>query len=109
MDDKGRRVSEMTARMIGFKAITEDDIPANSVLGQRFGTLGELNTKLDLQGSKWRRERNAAKAATRKKAIQVGSASLQLQTLKDTALACESQQPGISQNFNMPSSKSAES
>ena len=107
MDDRGRRISEMTTRMTGYKVMSEGDFTANSVGEQKFNTLSDLKTKLDLHGSTWVRERNAARAATQAKAGLLESALGQMNVIRMTAISCEPQQPGISQNFKLPSSKSA--
>ncbi|HEX8146766.1 MAG TPA: hypothetical protein VF591_06275 [Pyrinomonadaceae bacterium] len=109
MDNKGRRISEMATRMDGFGMLSADDFPALSVGGQRFSTLRDLNTKLDLYGSRWAQEKNAARAATQAKSTWLLSVRRQMKRYRETALSCEGQQPGISQNFKMPASNSAES
>jgi hypothetical protein len=109
MDDKGRRISEMATRMSGFKGMKETDFPANSMGGQKFNQFGALCVTQDQHGSRWAQERNAAKAATQAKATHVESARRQLTALWETSLSGESQQPGISQNFKLPASRSAES
>lgn len=109
MDSLGRRISEMATGINGFKAMKEADLPANSVIGQKFNQFGALSLTQDLHGSKWAQERGAARAATQTKNTYLKSALQQLATLLDTALAGEPQQPGISQHFRLPVSRSAES
>jgi hypothetical protein len=109
MNDETRRTSEMATRMKGFATISEDAFPANSIGGQRFGTLNDLTAKIELYGSREAQERNAAKAATEAKANYLESIRRQKRAIRATAFSIEGQQPGISQNFNMPASLSAES
>jgi hypothetical protein len=108
MNDETRRISEMATRMDGFGGLTVDDFPANSPARQRFNELHDLCVKIDTQGAKEALEKNAAKAATKRKAARVESARRQMKNIRETILSVEGQQPGISQNFNMPSSNSAE-
>lgn len=109
MNSANRRVSEMTTRIKGFGAITVDDFPVNGIGRQKFSTLNELADKLDLFGSREAQEKGAAKAATEAKAVRLSKILLQMKTIRETALSVEEQQPGISQNFNMPASSSAKS
>jgi hypothetical protein len=109
MNSANRRVSEMTTRMKGFGATTVDDFPANSIGGQRFSELNDLANNLDLFGSREAQEKGAAKAATEAKTALLRNIRSQMKTIRETALSIEAQQPGISQNFNMPASTSAES
>jgi hypothetical protein len=95
--------------MIGFGTMTVDSFPANSIGGQKFSTLNDLADKIDLFGSREAQEKGAAKAATEAKAALLRKISGQMKSMRETALSCEPQQPGISQNFNMPASSSAES
>ena len=109
MNSGTRRVSEMATRMQGYRPVTGDDFPANSIGGQRFNTLDDLAGKIDLHGSKMAQEKGAAKAATNAKSAWLLSIRRQMKVMKETMISCEPQQPGVSQNFNMPSSNSAES
>jgi len=109
MNAATRRVSEMLTRTKGYGAITVDDFPANSIGWQMFRTMNDLSDKLDLFGSREAQEKGAAKAATEAKASLLSYILRQMKTIRETALSVEPQQPGISQNFNMPASSSAES
>ncbi len=109
MNDETRRTSEMATRMRGFGVACGDDFLANGVGGQRFATLGDLEGKIDLYGTKEAQERNAAKAATEAKATLLESIRRQMRAIRQTAVSIEAQQSGISQHFNMPTSNSAES
>jgi hypothetical protein len=95
--------------MQGYRSLTGDDFPANSIGGQRFNTLDDLAGKIDLHGSKMAQEKGAAKAATEAKSARLESIRRQMKTMRETMVSCEPQQPGVSQHFNMPASTSAES
>jgi hypothetical protein len=109
MNSANRRVSEMTTRMIGFGGLTVEVFPAISIGGQKFSTLNDLAGKFDLFGSREAQEKGAAKAATEAKAALLIKILRQMKIIRETVLSGEGQQPGISQNFNMPASSSAES
>jgi hypothetical protein len=109
MNAANRRVSEMTTRMKGYGTMTVDGFPANSIGWQKFSTLNDLADKMDLYGSREAQEKGAAKAATEAKAALLSNIGRQMKTIRETAISVEPQQPGISQNFNMPASNSAES
>jgi len=109
MDTKGRRISEMATSITGYKAVCEDDFPANSIGGQRFSAMSDLDSKLNLHGSRWAQEKNAASAATQRKRTLLESVRRQMTAIRLTAVSCEPQMPGISQNFQMPTSLSGES
>lgn len=109
MNDKNRRNSALATRMRGFGAIHEGAFPSNSIGGQRFGELNDLVTKIDQFGSKEAQEKGAAKAATEAKNALRDEIRRQMRAMRETALSVEVQQPGISQNFKMPSSLSNES
>jgi hypothetical protein len=109
MNDKNRRISELATRMYGYLAGVEDDFPANSLGGQRVAALGGLVTKIDELGSRQAQERNAAKAAIQRKNTFGEEIRRRMKEMRRTAVAGESEQPGVSQNFNPPSSESEES
>lgn len=109
MNNGSRRVSEMATRMKGYRSVTGDDFPANSIGAQRFNTLDDLIVKIDLHGSRMAQEKGAAKAATEAKAARLDSIRGQMKSMRMTILSVEAQQPGVSQHFSMPSSNSAES
>src|SRR5215208_5607154 len=108
MNSGTRRVSEMATRMKGYRSVTDSDFPANSIGGQKFSTLNDLADKLDLFGSREAQEKGAAKAATEAKSARLESIRRQMKAMRETMVSCEPQQPGVSQNFNMPASTSAE-
>jgi hypothetical protein len=109
MNDQNRRVSVLATRMRGFAATHEADFPSDSVGGQRFTLLNELVTKIDQFGSKQAQEKGSAKAFTEAKKALRDDIRRQMRAIRETALSIEAQQPGISQNFNMPTSSSDES
>ncbi|HJQ34800.1 MAG TPA: hypothetical protein VJ866_21805 [Pyrinomonadaceae bacterium] len=109
MKDKTRRVSELATNMYGFLAEVEDDFPANSVGGRLRNELGEKKVKIDQYGSTQAQERNAAKAETQKKNTFEEEIERRMKEMRRTSVSGESEQPGISQHFNMPTSKSEES
>lgn len=109
MNDKNRRTSELATRMKGFFVGLETGFPANSVAGQRIATLAELVLKIDEFGSRQAQERGAAKAATDRKNSSEEEIKRRMKEMRNTAVSVEAVQPGISQNFNLPASKSEES
>lgn len=109
MNNQNRRISEMATRMRIFKAAHESDFPANSIGGQRFAQLDDLVEKIDLYGTQQAQERGAAKAITEAKGVLREEIIRQMKAIRETAISVEAQQPGISQNFLMPASKSNES
>jgi len=95
--------------MNGFAAAQDGDFPSNSIGGQRFGSLNELAVKIDQFGSKQAQERGSAKAITEAKKALRDKIRRQMKNIRETAISVEAQQPGISQNFNPPTSNSDES
>src|SRR3712207_8561573 len=108
MDNLGRRISEMATGINGFRERKEADLSTNTVIGQKFNHFGAISLMQDEHGSKWAQERGAARAATQTKNTYVKSALQQLTALWETSLAGEPQQPGLSQHFRLPVSRSEE-
>jgi hypothetical protein len=109
MNDENRRVSELATSMKGFFTGLETVFPANTVAGQRIAELNELNVTIDEQGSKQAREKGAAKAATQRKNAVLEEVKRRMKEMRTTIVSVEVVQPGVSQNFNIPTSQSEES
>ncbi|HWW75865.1 MAG TPA: hypothetical protein VNZ44_10730 [Pyrinomonadaceae bacterium] len=109
MNDENRRISELATSMYGYLAEVEEDFPANSVGGRLRNELGEQKVKIDQFGSQQSQERNAAKAQTDRKSAFEEEIKRRMKEMRRTSISGESEQPGISQHFNLPTSKSEES
>ncbi|MFL6255582.1 MAG: hypothetical protein ACJ74T_11260 [Pyrinomonadaceae bacterium] len=109
MNDKNRRVSATATSIRGFFGGLEDGFPANSIAGQRIAALAGLGVRIDELASKQAQEKGAAKATTERKNTWGEEFKRRMKEMRSTAVSAETVQPGVSQNFNLPASRSDES
>src|SRR5215204_4972110 len=104
MNDRNRRISALATNMKGFFEGLENGFPANSIAGQRVGSLGGLVVKINEQSSRQAQERGAAKAATERKNASGEEIKRRMKEMRSTVVSVETVQTGVSQHFNLPAS-----
>lgn len=106
MNNQNKRVFELAVRMSSFATLHGGDFPPDSVAAQKFKTLNELIAKSDLFGTRQAQEKGSAKALTEAKKFMRDDIRRQMRAYRETALSIESERPGVSQNFKLPTSAS---
>jgi hypothetical protein len=102
MNDKEARTSQLGTRMNDFGAGQASDFSPTSLGGQKFAALNALVASIDLFGSKQALSKGSAQTSTEAKRELRTRIRQQMKAIRDTALALESEQPGIAQSFRMP-------
>lgn len=102
MNDKEIRISQMGTRMRDFGLAQSAAFPPISLGGQKFAALGALVTQIDQIGSDQAQASGAARSSTSAKAAARERVRKLMKAMRDTAVALEPEQPGISKSFRMP-------
>src|SRR5207237_1321434 len=102
MNDKEIRISQLTTRMRDFGTERAAAFPSASVGGQKFAALSSLTSNIDQFGSEQTLTIGEMRAHTDAKAEARALVRSLMKAIRDTAIALESEHPGISKNFRMP-------
>lgn len=102
MNDREVRISQMGVRMKDFGEAQAADFPGASRGGQKFAALLALVADIDRLGTEQASTSGAAQGNTAAKREARENIRRQMKAIRDTAVALESEQPGISRSFRMP-------
>ncbi len=109
MTDRDIRISQMATRIRDFGALQSASFPTTSLGGQKFAAFHALVEEIDTHGSKQVLSRGSAQASTGAKKELREAIRAQMKAVRDTSLALEAEQAGVSQSFRMPQTNGDES
>lgn len=102
MNDKEIHISQLATRMRDFGTEHASAFPSASVGGQKFTALNTLTNSIDQFGSEQTLTIGEMRAHTEAKSDARSLVRSLMKAIRETAVALESEQPGISKNFRMP-------
>ncbi len=108
MNDREIRISQLGTRMNDYGAANSASFPAGSRGRQKFDALAALVLEIDQHGASQAATTGAAQGSTAAKREARNSIRRQMKAIRDVAVALESEQPGISNNFRMPTTNGDE-
>jgi hypothetical protein len=108
MTDNEIRQVQALGRINDFGAAHAADFPAASLGGQKFAEVKALVTELDGLGEVQSSASGAARAGTQAKKVARKSLVQKLRAVRDTSKAMETEKPGVSDNFKLPTTNGDE-
>jgi hypothetical protein len=102
MNDREIHVSQMAVRLKDFEEARAGAFAAESRGGQKFAAVSALVVEIERLGAEQAATAGAAQGSTTAKREARENIRRQMKAMRDTSVALEGEQPGISRNFRMP-------